>query len=321
MRAVGAMGAVWLWGALMGACLAQGPATAQELTLETAQKLALDLVNKDRAEHKLPPLKLEAKLTLSAQRHAEDMYKRNYFAHQSPEGKDFVHRYVAAGGDRSLMVAENISVCKSGCKPSLQEATVRKHQRDWMNSPVHRANILRKGIERFGYGVTTGPGGRHYVVQTFAGPGTPFATKVSDAKAISVDQQLRLLAAKINEKRRQAGQQPVTAAPSLTTAAANIAPLPGDPAFAPRHRGDLKGAIPASDGEKWQHLTVAFLQCGGCGTQTTASEIATFAGRWLDDKGPKAFMNADYTHFGFNVAADGKGKKMAVIVLGGAAQQ
>jgi uncharacterized protein YkwD len=313
--------ACWLVLALIGAGLAHGPAEAQEMSLDAARKLALDLVNQSRAEHKLPPLKPGGPLNLAAQRHAEDMYKRNYFAHQSPEGKTFADRFQAAGGSKWLLVSENISMCGSGCKTPLQDYLVRQHHRDWMNSPGHRANILRAGIDSFGYGITVDKTGRQYAVQTFAGPGTPAATSAVDAKPVTPAQQLDMLAARINEKRKAAGRPPLQVAPGLVATAVNIAPLRGDPKFALRSAYDPMGAVPDVDKEKWQNIGLVLVQCGGCGVQTTAGDIASFAGQWLGNaKTSKSFLDADFTHFGFTVAADGNGRKTAVAVLGGSAK-
>ena len=302
---------------LLGLCLAHGAAGAQEMSLDAARKLALDLVNQSRAEHKLPPLKLEAKLSLAAQRHAEDMFKRNYFSHNSPEGKSIADRFQAAGGSKWLLTAENIAECE-GCRTPLQEFVVRQQHTGWMHSPGHRANILHKGVDSFGYGIIIDKTGKLKAVQTFSGPGVPAATNAVEAKPVSPQQQLDMLAAKINEKRKSAGQKPLQASPSLVATAINIAPKAGDPKFQLRHADDPLSAVPDADKEKWQALGLLSVQCGGCGVQTTAGDITSFAGQWLsNDKTAKTFLDADFTHFGFTVAADGKGRKTAIAVLGG----
>jgi uncharacterized protein YkwD len=312
--------AIWLVLALMCAGLIHGPAAAQELSLDAARKLALDLVNKSRAENKLPPLKLETKLTKAAQVHAEDMYKRDYFAHNSPEGKTVSDRFQSAGGNKWLLVAENIAECE-GCRTPLQEFLIRQQHTGWMNSPGHRANILRKGLDSFGYGIIVDKTGKLKAVQTFAGPGTPAGTSAADARITSPQQQVEMLAAKINEKRKSAGRKPLQASPSLIATAVNIAPAPGDEKFKLRHSDDPLSAVPAADKEKWQHIGLMTLQCGGCGVQVTAGDMSSFIGQWLGDaKSSKYFLDADYSHFGFTVAADGNGRKTAIVILGGSAR-
>ncbi|NJM34698.1 MAG: CAP domain-containing protein [Rhodomicrobium sp.] len=148
------------------------PAQAEEASLNKLRMLALQLVNASRKEHKLSPLALESKLTEAAQFHASDMMRRSYYAHSSPEGKTVADRYQKAGGSRWVLTAENIAKC-DGCPPALSEAQIRKLHEGWMNSPGHKANILRAGLTGFGYGLAVTSGGTLYAVQTFAGPGTP----------------------------------------------------------------------------------------------------------------------------------------------------
>src|SRR3712207_4226401 len=65
---------------LLACILWIGPAGAA--SLDELRSLALDLVNRARADHGLNPLKLDHALDAAAQRHAEDMLHRTYFAHE-----------------------------------------------------------------------------------------------------------------------------------------------------------------------------------------------------------------------------------------------
>ena len=137
---------------------------------EKLRSLALELVNKARAEHKLPPLHIGKEINEAATFHASDMLRRNYYDHSSPEGKTVQDRYMKAGGSRWRITAENIARC-TGC--DLSAKTVEELQQGWMNSKGHRENILRKGITEFGFGIASAQGKPLYAVQTFTGPGTP----------------------------------------------------------------------------------------------------------------------------------------------------
>jgi uncharacterized protein YkwD len=308
----------WLSVALIGANGGHAQTAVQEMNLEDSRKLALELVNKSRAERKLPPLKLEIKLTVAAQRHAEDMYKRDFFAHNTPEGKTPADRFHAAGGSKWLLTAENIAMCDSGCKTPLQEYLIRQHHRDWMNSPGHRANILLEGLDSFGYGIIVDKTGKQYAVQTFSGPGMPKETSAIGGKPISIPQQFDILTMKINAKRKAAGRKPLQVAPGLSTAAANLAPLPTDKKFEMRRADDPMSAIPDSDVEKWQRLGVLGMQCSNCGLLLTDLELNKYLKDWFDGgKGSKHLLNNEFTHFGFVVVSDGQGRKAAVLVLGG----
>lgn len=105
----------------------------------------LELVNAERDKAGLRPLRADPALTAVARDHSRDMFARGYFSHVSPEGADLGQRlrqarqgYLAAG--------ENLALA-----PTLAGA----HQ-GLMNSPGHRANILRPQFGRVGIGVLDG---------------------------------------------------------------------------------------------------------------------------------------------------------------------
>ncbi len=113
----------------------------------------LELVNQERAKEGLAPLRADPELTEVARAHSRDMLARGYFSHGSPEGKDAFGRmrdarvsYLAAG--------ENLAHA-----PTLAQA----HQ-GLMNSPGHRANILRPAFGRVGIGIVDA--GRHGLMAT-----------------------------------------------------------------------------------------------------------------------------------------------------------
>lgn len=112
-----------------------------------------ELVNQERAKEGLAPLRADPELTEVARAHSRDMLARGYFSHSSPEGKDAFGRmrdarvaYLAAG--------ENLAHA-----PTLAQA----HQ-GLMNSPGHRANILRPAFGRVGIGIVDA--GRHGLMAT-----------------------------------------------------------------------------------------------------------------------------------------------------------
>ncbi len=61
------------------------------------QRETLRLVNKFRAEHRLPALRLNNKLSKAAQAHADDMFVRDFFEHTSPSGTNHGQRATAQG--------------------------------------------------------------------------------------------------------------------------------------------------------------------------------------------------------------------------------
>ena len=57
--------------------------------------------------------------------------------------------------------------------------------------------------------------------------------------------------------------------------------------------------------------------CGGCGAEPTDADVRSFVKQWLDNPGNKTMlMKQASTQLGFALAASGKGKKVALAVLG-----
>ena len=101
----------------------------------------------------VPPLAWSSTLEHSSNLHAQDMARRDYFSHVTPEGVDVGERVLAAGYKWSY-VGENIA---SGQKDFNQVLE------DWMKSPVHCKLIMnpnfretavsrydRKWVQHFG---------------------------------------------------------------------------------------------------------------------------------------------------------------------------
>ena len=105
----------------------------------------LDMVNQERAAAGLRPLVADPELTEVARRHSADMFARGYFAHDTPEGRTPFDRMNAAGVN-FLTAGENLALA-----PTLPVAHT-----GLMNSPGHRANILRPQFGRLGIGIMDG---------------------------------------------------------------------------------------------------------------------------------------------------------------------
>jgi uncharacterized protein YkwD/uncharacterized membrane protein required for colicin V production len=105
----------------------------------------LELVNRERTSRGLGALEMDEGLRQLARSHADDMFRRGYFAHDTPEGKDPFARMRDAGVFFGL-AGENLALA-----PTLEIA----HD-GLMNSPGHRANILNGGFRKVGIGVLDG---------------------------------------------------------------------------------------------------------------------------------------------------------------------
>ena len=109
------------------------------------EKRMLDLVNQERVAAGLLPLQPDPELTEVARKHSADMFARGYFAHDTPEGLSPFDRMKAANV-RFITAGENLALA-----PTIPVAHT-----GLMNSPGHRANILRREFGRLGIGVMDG---------------------------------------------------------------------------------------------------------------------------------------------------------------------
>ena len=116
--------------------------------IKVVKHATLCLLNQERKQRGLPGFKHNGRLSLASQRHANDMARRNYFAHGDFVGRIRAARYLS--GVRSWTVGENIAW------GSWHYATPRMIMRGWMNSPPHKRNILSSSFREVGVGVAAG---------------------------------------------------------------------------------------------------------------------------------------------------------------------
>jgi uncharacterized protein YkwD len=119
----------------------------------TMTRATLCLLNGQRARRGLSKLRLSSRLSRAAQRHAQDMTRRNYFSHYSPAGGTFLDRIRRTGylrNAQSWVVGENLA-WGSGSR-----ATPGSIVQAWMRSSGHRANILTRRFRHIGIGIAFG---------------------------------------------------------------------------------------------------------------------------------------------------------------------
>jgi len=119
-------------------------------TRAEARVAVLCLLNQQRAKHSLPPLTEDPRLESAAQAHADDMGRRDFYAHRNPDGLG-PHQRIRAAGYDGPATGENIHW---GVRLNATPANIVS---DWMKSPGHRANILRRRFTRVGTGVAYDP--------------------------------------------------------------------------------------------------------------------------------------------------------------------
>ncbi len=132
-------------GAAEASC-AGAKATIANASTSKLRGALMCLVNRKRSAEGLGRLRVDRKLQKAAGRHARDMVKHDYFAHQRPGGPDLTTRLNRARW-RGSHWGETIAY---GCgKSSSPKATLR----GWLNSPPHRAILLSSTYKRGGLGL------------------------------------------------------------------------------------------------------------------------------------------------------------------------
>lgn len=111
----------------------------------SAQTLLL-LTNQSRQEQKLTPLTLNKQLSSAASRKAQNMFEKNYWAHNAPDGatpwffiKESEYDYAYAGENLARGFTKSDEIVAA-----------------WMESPTHRDNLLSQNYEEVGFATTQG---------------------------------------------------------------------------------------------------------------------------------------------------------------------
>lgn len=116
------------------------------VTIDISSEKLLFLTNQKRAKAGLPPLSLDNTLSNAALMKAKDMFAKNYWAHNAPDGttpwefiKDAKYQYVYAGEN----LAKGFTV-----SDDVVEA--------WMKSTTHKENVLSPNYRDVGFAVAKG---------------------------------------------------------------------------------------------------------------------------------------------------------------------
>jgi uncharacterized protein YkwD len=145
---------------LMRAGATDPPEQARVKLSETEQKI-LDLTNQAREKEKLPPLQPNALLSEAARSHSANMARKGEMSHVL-DGKEPKDR-IKATGYRYTVAGENIGEAEGANLPA-------QIFDDWMNSKLHRANILEREFTEIGIGFARNDKNEFYYTQVFARP-------------------------------------------------------------------------------------------------------------------------------------------------------
>lgn len=132
-----------------------GPADAAQAGVTHSDELEaaiLDLVNTERRNLNRNPLQLDNTLQTTARDHCDDMFVRNYFSHDDPDGFSVADRIAEAHRQLIGLTGENIWM---GVNIDLsdQKKTAALIVSDLMRSTRHRENILNNAYTHIGIGV------------------------------------------------------------------------------------------------------------------------------------------------------------------------
>jgi uncharacterized protein YkwD len=124
------------------------------------------LHNQLRANRDLPTLKDNGRLRRAALGHSRSMVANRFFAHTTPAGVTMTDRILRAGyvnRNQAWTIGENLAWGTGNL------ATPRGAISAWLDSPSHRANMLKRSYRELGVGVvlgnpTNGNGGATYTV-------------------------------------------------------------------------------------------------------------------------------------------------------------
>jgi uncharacterized protein YkwD len=124
------------------------------------ERRLLELVNKERVKADLPELRPHPLLFKAARGHSANMAKQRKMEHIL-DGKRPSQRVEATGYDWDK-VTENLITADQTDVP------LEKIVKGWMDSQIHRDNILMKDVTETGLGIATNAKGEIYYTQIFA---------------------------------------------------------------------------------------------------------------------------------------------------------
>jgi uncharacterized YkwD family protein len=135
--------------------IATSPSTS---TITDQSARILKLVNAERIKIGIQPLKINSALNELAKMKSQDMVDRNYFSHHSD----------AFGSSFDLMKSHGINYMVAGENLAIDNTADNAHSA-WMNSKVHKDNILNPSFTETGIGVYAKGNNSYAYTQVFIG--------------------------------------------------------------------------------------------------------------------------------------------------------
>jgi uncharacterized protein YkwD len=149
--------ALLLWPERAGAASAEPSEPAAYAELEAP---FFEAVNRFRASQHLIPLRRLPEIDRIARAHSEDMARRSYLSHVSPEGRNPVDRLHAGGVTGFTLAAENAGMT-SRADPNTEIF------QGWLHSADHRRNLVAPPFNASGVGIARAADGTFYYTQLY----------------------------------------------------------------------------------------------------------------------------------------------------------
>ncbi len=159
-------------GLLLFAVVVLSAARANALSDTTLE----ELTNMHREQTSLSTLSHSTELAASAERKAQDMFARQYWAHNSPDGNE-PWSFISASGYEYKKAGENLAR-----DFVTDEAVVNA----WLASETHRANVLSNEFTEIGVAVVTGYFNNQTVTFVVAHYGQPKPSSYREPTDISM---------------------------------------------------------------------------------------------------------------------------------------
>lgn len=132
------------------------------------EELLFSKTNRFREENQLSLLNSNSLLTRVARNYSQDMLKRNYFSHFSPEKKDVLDRIRKLKSNYNESCGENLHFILSPNGLKDPTAIADQMMKDWIQSPPHHRNLASKEFQLLGLGCAS-DGKKIYCTQVFSG--------------------------------------------------------------------------------------------------------------------------------------------------------
>jgi uncharacterized protein YkwD len=131
--------------------------TGRVASNSSTEDAVIAAMNRERAAHGLPPLRVNTRLALAAEDRVHDLFAKHYFNHVSPDGMQPFVWAERRGYDYSV-IGENLA---AGYRTPAAVVD------GWMRSPGHRANILGRDFDEVGVAVAGGSPVANYSGPTY----------------------------------------------------------------------------------------------------------------------------------------------------------